>query len=200
MAIYIQGDQGTDAWKELRRGVVSASHFEEIVQTNGKPSESRTKYLWEVAGEIITGECTESKKFGSMQKGNDREQEARDYYQVTTGQIVDQYAFIYKDESKRIGCSPDGIIDPIGGFESKNAEPHVQIERLETGLSKALHFQQVQGSMWVTGRKWWDLQSYCRKLPNIVIRYEPDLRFFSILDEEIARFVFDVDKLVAKYS
>ena len=200
MPIFIEGEQGTDEWVKRRLGVVSASRMDEILTTKGEPSKTRTKYIRDLAGEIITGEPKFTQKYGSMQKGNDREEEARRFYSFQTGYEIKQYQFVFMDESRRIGCSPDGIIEPKGGFETKNAEPHVQLERLECGMSKALHFQQVQSGLWICEREWWDLQSYCRNMPNIVIRYHRDEKFIERMASEVKAFVEELDVMVKKYS
>jgi hypothetical protein len=199
--ITIEGVQGTDEWHRLRCGVVTASRFEEIVTTTGHPSKSRTKYLYELAGEIITGEPKVDRRFGSMQKGNDREQEAREYYERYVAESpVKQVSFVYLDESKRVGCSPDGLIDPNGGLELKNKEPHLMIDAHENGFSKATHLQQVQGCMWVCDRSHWDLQLYCRGMKSIIIQYVRDEKFIEILRHEVFRFKEELDLLVKKYS
>ena len=88
----------------------------------------------------------------------------------------------------------------ICGFETKNAEPHIQIERLECGMSKALHYQQAQGGLWVCQREWWDLQSYSRGMKSIVMRYERDEKFIDRLASEVLSFIQELDELVKKHS
>lgn len=199
--IEIQGEQGTPEWHAARCGVVTASHFQEIVTTTGSPSKSRDKYMRVLAGEIITGEVREGKKYGSMQKGVEREDEARQYYsRYVIGSEVRQVSFVYLDESRRIGASPDGLCDPNGGFETKNKEADLLIEAHEIGFSKATHFQQCQGGMWVCDREWWDLQLYCRGMKSYIIRYERDDKFIDKMRSEIDAFIKELDELVKKYS
>jgi hypothetical protein len=201
MPIFIEGiDQGTPEWLALRLGIPSASRFQEIVTTTGIPSKSRKKYMYELAGERITGEVKESKRYGSMQMGIDREPEARECYQFLMDTPVKQVTFVYLDESRSVGCSPDGLVEPNGGFENKNAEPHVQICRHEEGWSKAEHFQQVQGGLWICAREWWDLQSYCRGTKPIITRYYRDERFIATLAAEIRAFNEELDEMVKRLS
>jgi hypothetical protein len=201
MPIIIEGiHQGSPEWLELRRGIPTASRFKDIVTTKGMPSKSREKYLYDLAGERLSGEVKEPRKYGSMQKGNDREQEARAYYEFTTDSDVRQVTFVFLDDARRVGCSPDGLVGASGGFETKNAEPHVQVERLEKGWSKAAHFQQVQGCLWICAREWWDIQSYSRNLRNIVIRFHRDEKFIATLAVEIKAFNQELDELVKRLS
>ena len=48
---------------------------------------------------------------------------------------------------------------------------------------------QVQGQLWVTGRKWVDFMSFHPDLPPFVIRVEPDPAMQAALDEAIEGFV-----------
>lgn len=201
MPIIIENiDQGTDEWRNLRIGIPTASRFQEIVQTNGSPSKSRTKYLYDLAGERITGCPKVTYKYGSMQTGNDREDEGRDYYAKDVDEPVKQVAFVYLDETRSVGCSPDALVGDRGGFENKNAEPHVQICRLEEGWSQADHFQQVQGCLWVCNREWWDLQSFSRGIKSIVVRFERDERFIARLAAEVRAFNQELNEIVKKWS
>jgi len=199
MPIIIEGiPQGSVEWLELRRGIPTASRFQDIITTTGAPSKSRKKYLYDLAGERLSGEIKESKKWGSMQKGTDREQEAREYYEFTTDSEVKQVTFVYLDDTKTVGCSPDGLVGTSGGFETKNAEPHVQVARLNEGWSDADHFQQVQGCLWVCAREWWDLQSYSRGMKNIVKRFYRDNKFCATLAVELKAFNQELEELVRR--
>lgn len=193
-------EQGTDEWMALRTGIPTASNFEKIVTSTGARSEQRGKYLYQLAGEIITGEPKDDYNNANMERGHEREQESREMYEFTNDLTVEQVGFIYYDENKTFGCSPDGLVGGDGGFETKDALPHVHLDRLENGWSKAQHFQQVQGGLFITGRKWWDLVSYSRGFKPVIIRYEPDAKFIKILAVEIRMFINDLNNIVEKYK
>jgi len=196
--IKIDCEQNGETWSSLRLGIPTSSSFEKIITTKGKISASRQKYLYKLAGEKISGEKTEGYYGNSMAKGHERENESRELYSFINGVEVEQVGFCFYDENKTFGCSPDGLVCEDGGFETKNAESHVQAERIDKGWSKADHYQQVQGSLLVTGRKWWDLVSYSRGFKPIVIRFERDESFIKILHAEINIFIEDLNKLVEK--
>ncbi len=62
------------------------------------------------------------------------------------------------------------------------------------------HKAQVQGLMWITGRKWWDFTSYDPRLPapfDLYIQRIPrDEAFIAMLAEEIGDFLVDVESLL----
>jgi len=198
MVIITEVIQNSDAWRQLRLGIPTASCFEKIVKTNGQRSASREKYLFKLAGEKLSGEKTDSYYGASMAKGHEREDESRTWYSFMNDIEVKQVGFCFFDDKKEFGGSPDGLVGEDGGFETKNAESHVQVDRLVNGWSKAKHFQQVQGSLYITGRKWWDLVSFSRGIKPIVIRFHRDEKFIAKLAEEIQAFIQDLGALVAK--
>ena len=58
MQIIKDIEQGTEEWKELRLGKVTASRFKDVLANGqgGKPSKTRQAYMYQLAAEIITGE------------------------------------------------------------------------------------------------------------------------------------------------
>jgi len=184
--------QRSPEWHQERLGLPTASHFEEMVDTKGNPSKSRDKYLMDLACEVITGRQAERFVSWKMKQAAEREPEARLFYEISEGVEIREVGLCYYDERKMWGASPDGLIDPDGGFETKDAEPHVQGYRLLNGWSKAEHFQQVQGNLQVTKRRWWILQSYCEGMRNVIIRYDRDDEFIEKLRVELERFCMDL--------
>jgi hypothetical protein len=200
MVIIKDVEQGTPEWHELKLGVLSSSRFKDLLTTTGAPSKVRKKYKNELIDEILTGERVESYKNKHMQRGNDREHESREAYEFAHDTAVEQVAFCFFDESKTFGCSPDGLVGEDGGFETKDALPHIQIERIEGAWKGAEHFQQVQGSLYVTGRKWWDLQSYSRGLPIVTVRIYPDVEFIKKLAIEIRLLTNELQQIKERYK
>ena len=74
----IDCEQNSDAWIQARLGLPTASMFSAILaKGEGK---TRKSYLYKLAGEIITGEPTESYTNGYMERGHAMEGEARELY------------------------------------------------------------------------------------------------------------------------
>lgn len=198
--IILECEQNSPEWEAARLGIPTASNFDKIVTSKGERSKQREKYLFELAGERITGEAKSGYTNANMDRGHEREDESRSMYSFVTGVEVQRVGFCYFDEKKEFGCSPDGLVGEDGGFETKDAAPHIQIDRLKNGWSKAQYLQQVQGSICVTGRKWWDLQSYSRGIKPVVIRFERDDDFIKKLAIEIRLFNNELKTIVEKYS
>ncbi len=188
--------QNTPEWESERLGLPTASCFGKIVTSTGKQSKSRTKYLYELAGERITGEKKPGYYGKSMEKGHERENESRLLYGIQSGVKIETVGLCYKDEKKLFGGSPDGLIGEDGIWENKNAEGHVQLERLFEGWNGSEHHRQNQGNLYITGRNYCILTSYCRGMKPINIVIERDEKFLKILEEELHYFVHDLERMV----
>jgi len=187
-------EQGTEEWHDLRKGIPTASNFGNIITPTGKKSTQDKKYLFKLVAESILGH-QDSYKNEAMEHGNDTEALARLEYEMDTGAIVDQVGFVFFDKLKDVGCSPDGMIENAaeqGGVEIKCPLPHTHVSYLLGKKLPTVYVPQVQGSMWVTGRSWWDFFSYCEGLPNFRIRVERDEEYIKLMAEMVAMFVADL--------
>lgn len=152
--------QGTDFWHSLRLGVVTASKASCLLM---KPDSGMyTTYLLENCAEICTQKKIASGSAKPLEWGNKHEAQARDAYEFTFFKPVIEAPFIYKDETRRFGCSPDGLI--MG--EAKGVEikcPYTTKTHLDfivNGEIKKEYILQCQFSMWVTDYPEWDFVSY----------------------------------------
>ena len=55
--------------------------------------------------------------------------------------------------------------------------------------------QQVQGQMWITGRKWCDFYAYHPEMKPFMIRVDRDEDYIKLLSEKVLEFIGKVDKL-----
>lgn len=158
----IDCDQGSDEWFEARRGVLTASNFRRIVDIKGHPSRQAQDYIDELVGEAITGESHQRNKGDGthywMDRGLELEGEARNHYMSMTDQQVDEVGLCILPIP--IGCSPDGLIGLNGGIEIKCPSAKVHNKYLREARIPPAYYQQVMGSLLVTGREWWDFFSY----------------------------------------
>lgn len=184
-------DQGTDEWRKARAGIPTASEFSTVL-AKGEGKTRRT-YMLKLAGEILTGEPMESYSNVHMERGKVMEDEARDLYAFMQDADPTRVGFIRNGDK---GCSPDSLIGDDGGLEIKTALPHIQIERILKDELPAEHKAQVQGSMWVSERNWWDFVSYWPNLPLLCVRVYRNDTYIENLAGEIARFNDDLAKTV----
>lgn len=186
-------DQGSEAWHQCRLGIPTASRFSDVLaKGEGK---TRARYLRDLAAEIIRGSVEEDTYSNAhMERGHAQEDEARRMYAFMADAEPVRVGFI---RDGRKGCSPDSLIGDDGGLEIKTALGHIQVERLQKGGLPSEHRAQVQGSLWVTGRKWWDFCSYSPGLPPLIVRVERDDAYIASLSAAVDAFNEELDSLVA---
>ena len=146
-------EQGSESWKEIRLAVVTASRFSDVLNS-GK---GRGVYMKGLADEKRYGEPSDSFSCRVMENGHTYEPFARKFYEDKYGVTVEQVGFI---KWGQIGCSPDGLVGDAGGIEIKCSEGPTHRKILEKQRMPATHIPQVQGCIWVSGRKWWEFVSY----------------------------------------
>ena len=199
--IILDVPQLSDEWFSARVGVPSASNFDKIITMSGKPSTQRQKYLYQLAGEKVTGCKEESYQNAAMLRGIELEPEARNWYEWHTGNDVTEVGLCYLDDNKNVSCSPDGLIGEAGGLEIKCPSLSVHAEYLYSGKIPATYYQQVQGSLYVTSRKWWDFLSYYPgKINSLLVTVERDEKFITKLADELEKFNLELDKIYRKIA
>ena len=181
MPVYVDGiEQGSLDWLRLRLAIPTASRFDSLITpAKGEPSKAAEGYMHELLAEWITGQSAEGAQTVWMLRGQEFEAEARKFYAFERETQVRQVAFVYGDESKRYGCSPDGLIGDDGGLEMKIPKPAVHVGYLLAGDMPDCYRPQVQGSMMVTGRAWWDFMSYSPGLPPLLVRVQRDEEYIG---------------------
>lgn len=190
--------QGSPEWLQARCGVPSASNFDLILTTKGERSKQREKYLYRLAGERIAGVAEETYQNGAMLRGIEMEAEARQYYEMITGESVQQVG-LYMTEGKSVyAASPDGVVGKDGLLEIKCPQIATQVAYLLGGELPSEYFQQTQGQLLVTGRKWVDFISYYPGLRPLQIRVERDEKFLKALKIELEIFCEELEVIVKK--
>jgi hypothetical protein len=144
--ITLNVEQNSPEWFEARCGIPTASSFKEIFTSQGKPSASATNYMHKLLAEWLTGSKTEIKQTEWMERGSLMEDEARAWYEFQTGNAVMQVGLVYKDETKMIACSPDGLISYGNGLEIKCPAAHTHVKYLLANKLPSEYVPQVQGS------------------------------------------------------
>lgn len=188
-------EQGSDAWFQCRLGIPTASMFATVMaKGEGKV---RSKYMRELAGEIITGEPAESFTNGHMERGKAMEDDARRLYAFVEDAELTRVGFVRNGLK---GASPDSLIGKNGGLEIKTALPHIQIDRLERDRLPPEHKAQVQGNIWIAEREFWDFVSYWPKLPMFKTRVYRDEEFIKEMAGEIDRFNDELADMVYRIN
>lgn len=190
--------QQSEEWKKFRLGIPTASCFDRILTTKGEPSKQRTKYLWQLAGEFITGIPEETYQNFAMLRGIEMEQEARNFYELVNNVSVQQVGFCVGEPDIEYGCSPDGLVGDDGMIEIKCPSLAVHVGYLLDGTLPVDYFQQVQGELLVTGRKWNDFISYYPGLKPLIVRVARDEKFIQALKIEVEKFCKQLKETIKK--
>lgn len=191
-------EQGSEAWVKARCGIPTASNFDKIVTTAGMPSKQAQKYMYQLAAERISGVREDSYQNAAMQRGIEMEDEARKLYELVTGNEVQKCGLVFLDERKLCAASPDGLVGEDGCIEIKCPLSSTHVGYLLEGGLPSDYFQQTQGQLWITGRKWNDFVSYYPGMKPLIVRVERDNKFISALAAEIEKFCKELDKITER--
>ena len=177
--IILGCEQGSAEWEAARLGVATASCCSKIITPTGRLSSARDEYVGTLLAEWALGEPVEE-FMGTFhtERGKALEPLALAHYRFQTGLEAEKVGFVFKDENRLAGCSPDALVGDDGGLELKCLSPgnHLiwWLHGQATGEIPKKHMPQVQFSLWVTGRKWWDWMSFHPDLPPFLARVAPD--------------------------
>lgn len=164
--IISENQQGTDEWLQDRVGIPTASVFDKIITTRGEESTQRKKLIYKLAGERILGCKDGDYTNAAMQRGIDLEPEARALFEMISDVEFKEVGLCYLDKRKDRGCSPDGINEELKeGLEIKCPELATHVEYLIRNELPAKYFQQVHGSLYITGFDKWHFFSYYPGMP-----------------------------------
>lgn len=148
-------EQRSEEWFEARKGRITASLVGAILGSSpnmDKDAAMRSMVRdWHGAEREFKGNI-------ATEWGVANESLALMTYGMDTGNHVDAVGFITKEDWA--GCSPDGLISDTGGVEIKcpfGIRKGGQFKSLE---DQPHYFDQVQFSLWVTGREFWDFYQW----------------------------------------
>jgi putative phage-type endonuclease len=172
-------EQRTPEWHEARRGRITASMVGAIL--GHSPWMSRDDAMrtlvrsWHKAPSEFTGNV-------ATMYGVQWEPHALMDYVAETGHAVTEAGLITRDDWA--GASPDGLIGLVGGLEikcpykfrhaSRDEEPRAEFAPL---AEQPHYYDQVQFSMWVTQRAWWDFFQWAPDLDPVTETVTPDSRW-----------------------
>lgn len=134
----------------------------------GDWSDAAKNYAFRLACERISGTPLDDNTFETfaMRRGRELEEICRKRHEAAIGQIVDLAGFV-KTEDGKFGASADSLIGDDGGAEYKCFYAPEKVRPILTAEDWGDIQDQVQGCMWLTGRKWWDMCLYFPALASI---------------------------------
>jgi len=195
MKIYADIQQLTPEWHELRLGTVTASRFSSVLA--GGKGKTRKTFMYGLVNEIRNRIPIETKTTVAMQRGTEIEPLAREAYIASTDLPVIEVGFVELTEN--IGCSPDGLVGTEGLLEIKCPNTTTHIETIDTEIIG--YKAQIQGQLWVTGRKWCDFVTFdprhdepfwCKRI------FRDEEYILGTLEPRITKFVAEMLAIVDK--
>jgi len=206
--IFESHEQGSPEWFAARAGVITASRFSDAVDrlkraSDGKKAGDRSgkseTYAYDLALERISGQpYGDTFQTFAMKRGTELEAQARMVYESRTMNFVTEAGIVLTDD-RTFGYSTDGFVGDDGMIEIKcplNSGKVLNI--LQTGdVSEYIH--QMQGGLWITGRKWCDFIMYCPALESVgrdlyIKRIERDEAFIESLEADLLDFAAFVNQ------
>jgi len=212
MTILIDAPQGSQEWLQSRSGVITASRFSDArakltragkTGKAGDPAAKAIEYAWQVALERIAGEpVSPSFETWQMRRGSELEPEARMTYEAATGLLASEKGLILTDD-RAFGYSSDGLVSDEGLIEIKCPANCQKIGDTWSDPDNAVaeYIDQIQGGLWITGRKWCDFIMYCPWLEPVGKelfrrRIERDEAYIASLEADL----FEFRRLVDRYE
>lgn len=164
----------------------------------GDWSEAAKNYAFRIAIERISGKpLDDGFETWQMKRGHELEPMARMEHEMQAGVIVEKCGFV-TTEDDRFGASADGFIGQYDGCEYKCFLSPEKLRAFWIDNDASCIMDQVQGGMWITGRKRWHVGLYCPALEPAgkqlwLKTYERDEEYIERLESDLLRFKDLVD-------
>jgi len=183
-------EQGTEEWFKVRAGIPTASNFDKIITPTGMASKQFVDYADVLLAERILGKpldrFQDAKPYW-MERGNELEADAEQTYEFMFDCTTKKAGFCTLDDGSA-GCSPDRFVGEDGLLEIKCPAPWTHVANLVAEKIDNSYIPQVQGQLYVTGRKWCDWFSYHPDMTPSCIRIERDEEYIAKLDTALKEF------------
>lgn len=190
--------QGSDEWRKLRAGKVTASRIKDIIaKTKSGYSTSRTNYRDELVKERF-GVISEGFTNAAMEHGTETEPIARSLYEIKTGNAVQEISFVPHPYISMSGMSPDGYVGDDGMIEIKCPNTTTHFDYLLEGEVPEKYKPQMAWQLACSGRDWVDFISYDPRAPGgldyFCVRYFKDEEYIKYLEDEVIQFLDEVNE------
>ena len=203
-------EQGTDEWFSARLGIPTASKFGCIVSGTACSDswrKDKSSYIYELVEDVL---YPAPKNYQSeyMQGGTEGESSVVARYELESFKEFDKVGFIFGNEAKDHGASPDGVCyqngQIIGGIEAKHPKLSTFLKWKDKGGIPNEHKAQVYGSLWMCnnlhGTEWWDFvadpqasdevrKQVGRLVVTIDLDHEGYKKWSSVFADELPAFI-----------
>lgn len=195
--------QGTEAWHDARRGVLTASVIGQLITPKTlKPANNDTArgLIASLVGERIAGFTESTFTNDDMMRGIEEEPFARDLYIEHFAPVEEVGFMIREQDGIKLGYSPDGVVGDDGLIEVKSRRQKKHVLTVVSGAAPVENMAQIQTGFWVSGRSWCDYISYCGGMKIWVQRVERDPRWQEIITEVARDFEKQAAEMIEKFT
>jgi len=164
-------------------------------------SDTAKRYAADLAIERISNQPHgEPPKAWVLERGHEMEARARMLYEARTGAFITESGICISDDNL-FGYSSDGLADDDGLIEIKAPIDSIKIMDMWRTGDTSEYDHQIQGGLWLTGRKWLDFIMFvpdlaaCGKDLYVKRIYRDE----AFIDKMVAQLA-DFDRLVETYT
>lgn len=196
-------EQGTEAWDDVRRGMMTASQIHNFItpRTLKVASNDTTRALTaHLAAERITGYTEPNYVSADMDRGHFDEPYARDLYSEHYAPAVEAGFMVLDIDGYQLGYSPDGVVGDDGLIEIKSRRAKKHLTTILNDEVPLENMAQLQAGLLVSGRQWIDYVSICGGMPLYVKRVLPDPDWQAIILEAVTAFETSAAQMLADYT
>jgi exodeoxyribonuclease (lambda-induced) len=212
--IFIDCEQGTPEWHQARAGVITASTYSDALSVLKRKSgdkdvgdftDASDTLAINTAMERISGEpYGDTFQTYAMKRGSEQEAFARMRYEANYNTIVNECGIVLTDD-RLFGYSTDGFVGQDGMIEVKTPINSLKIMKMIQTGNVEEYIHQIQGGLWITGRKYCDFIMYVPPLKGIgndlyVKRIFRDDDFINDLETGLLKFNKRVEDYVKLLS
>jgi putative phage-type endonuclease len=201
---FLNVNQGTAEWLEIRRGRITASRMADVVTElkRGGTSAGYRDYRLALVAERLTGQCEENYVSPYMDWGTEYEPMARAAYEVAFDVMVDRIGFAIHPEMDFAGASPDALVGTDGVLEIKAPKTTTHLAWRLAGAVPEEYVPQMLWEMECCERKWCDFVSFDPRLPDgirlfcVRLDYNPELA--ATYRTKVTALNGEVEEMIAK--
>jgi len=200
----IRGAQGSDQWLRARIGRITASRISDVMATlkRGGESAARRNYKMELTAERLTRRAADHYVSYEMQRGSEKESDAKMLYEMATGTMLEPVGFVLHPELDFTGASPDALIGEAGVLEVKCPKTETFLEWLDTRQVPEDYICQMQWEMACTGRQFAHFFAFDDRLPaghqHIVIEVPRNEEMIQRITGEVVRLNTEIEEFIAR--
>jgi hypothetical protein len=213
--------QGSDAWYEVRCGLLTASEMKLILTEpkwdrkedaaptikynllKGASNDKERAHVYELAGQRVTKFVEHHYISDDMLRGKDDEIAARELYRQHYAPVEEVGFMTNTRWGFKLGFSPDGFVSDNGFIEAKSRRQKYQMETfteyVTEGIQPEEYILQTQTGFIVSERKWCDFISFSGGLHMATIRVWPDAKIMNAIIEAAGEFELRVAKKMERY-